>query len=102
MRRALPLASALVLLAACGGAQKREYSQSDLQLLPTFTAKSYCSCLYVMEMGEEYCKEWSRQSPPLARISVDQQKREVTVSALMLWASKARWIDEKRGCELVE
>lgn len=96
------LAAAALVLGACGGGARREYAQNDLQMLTAFTAKSHCSCLFVMEMDDAFCAAWTKQSPPLARLEVDRHNKQVSASALMLWAAKARWIDAGTGCALVE
>ena len=103
MKRLIALAAAAAFLSCGGGvnsAGDREYTRNDLQLITAFTAKSMCSCLFVMEMDEDYCKVWAKQNPPVADYRVDKDKKTVQSGALMFWLGKAHYVDAKQGCVL--
>lgn len=103
MKRALLLSVAVALLGSCAGgdgAGTTEYDNNDLELITAFTAKSMCSCLFVMEMDEAYCKVWSKQSPAVADFRIDHQNKTVESGALLFWMKRARYVDDTFGCEL--
>jgi hypothetical protein len=94
----------LLLAFACGGCaaegDTRTYDNNDLELVAGNAAKMACSCLYVMNRDETYCKAWVRASPSVARLAADPVKKTVEASAFIVWTAKARFIDERRGCLL--
>ena len=83
--------------AACGN-QGLNYKQNDLQLVTSYSAKDACSCLFVMEMSEEYCRAWIKASPAVTKLNIDFASKSVSTTALMLWGSSARYLDAERGC----
>ncbi len=54
----------------------------------------------MFEQDEAFCTKWTKQSPPLARIQVDREHKEVRASALMLWGATAHWVSDDEGCRL--
>jgi hypothetical protein len=96
--KALKLASASLLLAAAGCNGAGRYDQNDLQLVTAYTAKDFCSCMFVMGRDEAYCRAWTKANPQVARIEVDVQHKLVRTSALTLWSGAARWKGEREGC----
>lgn len=92
---ALALGAAL----ACGGGA-REYANNDLELAAGHAAHDLCSCLFVMNMPEAYCRAWVKASPDVARFSVDQANKTVEASALVLWDARAVYEGEHHGCSL--
>ena len=104
MRANGSLLAPLALLFACGpvtshtGPTTRPYDAGDLTLLARYTAKESCSCIFVMEMSEAYCRAFTKASPAVASWSVDRAGRTVRASALLLWRARARFVDEKLGC----
>lgn len=94
---------ALGVAAACSGVQEdgsRLYDDSDLELVTGYTAKETCSCVFVMEQSEEFCRQWTRAAPAIAVAHVDREARVVHASALALWDATARFVDDRRGCVL--
>lgn len=92
----------LALALGCGrgtDAQGRVlYDNNDLQLAAANAARMTCSCLFVMEMPEDFCRAWVKASPSVARFSVDKFAKTVEASAFLAWAAKARFVDERTGC----
>ena len=88
----------LTLAVSCGGDGLRQYHNSDLQLSPSYTAKEVCSCLFVMEMDEEFCGAWTRASPNVSSFRVDHEKKAVRATALLLWGSSAHFVSDEFGC----
>lgn len=87
--------------ASCGGdAGGRVYERNDLQLATGYTAKEACSCLFVMEQTEDFCRAWTKASPDVAGFRVDWEARTVEASALLLWGARARFDEALSGCVL--
>ncbi|HYO69581.1 MAG TPA: hypothetical protein VEU33_26250 [Archangium sp.] len=100
-RRALGvLAGVAALSCGRGDTVQRPYDNNDLQLVTSYTAKDFCSCLFVMQMSEEYCRRWTAASPAVATLTVDDEERSVQTAAALLWGEKARFVSERDGCVL--
>jgi hypothetical protein len=93
---------ALGALAGCANdnATPRTYDNSDLELAVGNSARMGCSCMFVMEMPEAYCRAWVKASPDVAKVSFDVANKRVESSAFVSWAATARYVDDKRGCIL--
>lgn len=80
------------------GQPARPYATGDLTLLVHYTAKETCSCLYVQEMPEEYCRAYTKASPAVASWERDEKAKVVTASALAFWSARATFVDDDVGC----
>lgn len=91
-----------LLLTSCANpeGQPRTFPDSDLVLAVGNGARMGCSCLFVMNMNEQYCREWVKASPDVAKITFDLAGKRVEASAFVSWAATARWVDERHGCIL--
>lgn len=91
-----------LLLTACAddNSKLRTYDNNDLELAVANAAKMTCTCRFVMEMDEAYCKDWVRASPNVARFSVDLEKKVVDASAFISWTARAHYVDDLHGCVL--
>jgi hypothetical protein len=94
--RALLLLAPLLAAAGCDNAGR--YERNDLELVTAYTAKDFCSCMFVMGRDEAYCRAWTQANPQVARVEVDAQHKVVRTSALSLWSGAARWKNEREGC----
>jgi hypothetical protein len=74
------------------------YDNNDLQLAAANGARMTCSCLFVMEMPDDFCKAWVKASPSVARFSVDKYAKTVEASAFLAWPAKAHFVDDRTGC----
>ena len=101
MKTLIPLLS-FGLLAACANdnGTPRTFANSDLELAVGNSARMGCSCMFVMDMPEAYCRAWVKASPDVAKVSFDVANKRVESSAFVSWAATARVVDEKRGCIL--
>ncbi|MBL8954058.1 MAG: hypothetical protein JNK82_24995 [Myxococcaceae bacterium] len=92
----------VLLLAACAGEKdgERTYDNNDAQLAVGNAAFSTCTCLFVMEMPEDFCSAWVKASPAVARVGIDTANKAVESSAFIVWGARAHWVDDKRGCVL--
>jgi hypothetical protein len=100
MKKLLLLAA--LALAACADptANPRTFDNNDLELAVGNGARMGCSCMFVMEMSEEYCRAWIKASPDVAKVSFDKVAKTVESSAFISFSAKARYVDVKRGCIL--
>ncbi len=101
MRRFLAIAA--LVLASCAGESasgERTYDNNDAQLAVGNAAFMTCTCIFVMEMPEDFCSAWVKASPAVARVGIDRGAKVVESSAFVTWAARARWLDTKRGCVL--
>lgn len=64
-----------------------------------FTAKEYCSCRYVMQMPEDYCRGYVQQWLP-ATLADDPLARRVSATGLGVTRSAA-WLGGREGCRLL-
>lgn len=85
---------------SCGGDEGRVYRNNDLMLLTSYSAKDICSCRFVMGQTAEHCEAWARANPNLKTVSVDAERRQVTVQSLLFFSARARWVSARRGCVL--
>jgi hypothetical protein len=99
-RALLVLACAAALSCGRGDTVQRPYDNNDLQLVTSYTAKDFCSCVFVMEMSEDYCRRWTAASPAVATVTVDYKERSVQTAAALLWGEKARFVSARDGCVL--
>lgn len=100
--RAVLLGLLAVGLVSCESGDRRHYANNDLKLVTAYTAKDACSCLFVAEREEAFCREWVKASPAVARLTIDPEKKVVETSALLLWGARARFVDARTGCVLEE
>ena len=99
-RVSLLLAFAAILSCGREDTVRRPYDNNDLQLVTAYTAKDFCSCLFVMEMSEDYCRRWTAADPAVATVRVDYEKRTIQTAAALLWGEKARFVSARDGCVL--
>ena len=104
MTRTLVTTVALSLLALFGvagcGSEGRIYDNNDLELATSYTAKEVCSCFFVMEQSEEYCRAWTKASPDVADFSIDTEAKRVSSTALLFWSASAKFTGPEFGCVL--
>jgi hypothetical protein len=98
--RSLLAISAAAALASPALAGCDRYERNDLQILTAYSAKEMCSCIFVMQQSEEYCKAWTKASPNIKSVSVDYDKKRVESQALTLVGATARYVSPRRGCVL--
>jgi len=82
-------------------APARPYDDSVLTMLVRYTAKEACSCAFVMDRDDDYCRAWVKASPSLATPSFDRARRRTRATALGVFAADAQWVDNQVGCALV-
>lgn len=75
------------------------YLISFPSLASAFHAKQYCSCIYVMKAGEEFCETWTKQWIPISKVEHRRDEKSIEVTALFV-KNTARHIGEEKGCRL--
>jgi hypothetical protein len=68
-----------------------------------YHAKNMCTCLFVVEQTEEFCKDMSKTTPNIddfgGEYIIDREKKSVTAKIIIVQAT-AQWKDERLGCLL--
>ncbi|MGF1508951.1 MAG: hypothetical protein ACFB9M_05550 [Myxococcota bacterium] len=88
---------AIVFISAC---QKPGYRANDLELVTAYRAKEVCSCIFVMEQDEAFCRRYTAEEPDVATFSVDHEQKRVRTTAFFLWGASARFVGDRFGCVL--
>ncbi len=93
---------AVLLLAGCASraTDPQTYDNNDVELAVGNAARMSCSCLFVMNMPDEFCAAWVKASPNVAKFTIDKEKKTVEASALLEWGARARFVDARHGCLL--
>ena len=97
---AVLLTALLPVLSSCESGGRRRYENNDLVLVTAYTAKDACTCLFVMERDEAFCRAFVKASPSVARLTIDTEHKAVETSAVLLWGARARYVDARSGCVL--
>lgn len=75
-----------------------KYDNGLFELASGFAAQEVCSCVFVMGRDEDFCAEWTRVSPDVAKFRVDHEAKTVKARALGMGRTTARYTGEKTGC----
>lgn len=89
-----------LVLASCGSGGRKRYENNDLVLVTAYTAKDACTCLFVMERDEAFCRAFVKASPSVAQLTIDTEHKAVETSAVLLWGARASYVDDRTGCVL--
>ncbi|MCF5710334.1 amidase [Pseudomonas syringae] len=97
-----PFTSLLLLILAVLAVLIWQYRVA-LQAFPTiisaYTAKEYCSCRYVVNNPEDYCRAYIKQYLPSTLIDQPELKR--AVASGLGRSSSAAWQGPREGCRLL-
>lgn len=98
---AVLLGTLVPALTSCGrDSGRRLYRNNDLVLVTSYTAKDACSCLFVMEREDEFCRAFVKANPAVASLTIDREHKAVETSALLLWGARSHYVDAHDGCVL--
>lgn len=78
---------------------QREHLGAFAHILPSYAAKEYCSCRYVMQRSMSDCQAYVRQWLPLQRLLDEPQARRVVAYGLGQ-RHAAQWRGPREGCRL--
>ena len=93
------------VVSAVGGAENsvspsRDEDTGLLGIATAYGAKMGCSCAFVMERDDDFCKAWIKASPDIVKVRFDHDAKKVTARALGMKATTASWVSEREGCSL--
>ena len=80
--------------------EHQTFDNNDVELAMGNTARMSCTCLFVMNMPQDFCAAWVKASPDVAKFKVDLDKKVVEATGLLEWGARAHFVDERRGCLL--
>ena len=97
MKALLPL---LMLLVGCAKSEEAlpTYDATLLQLASGYSATMVCQCVFMMGQTEEYCADWSRVTPEVAKFKVDREEKSITSRSLGFRPVTAIYVDDRQGC----
>lgn len=88
------LGGAAVMVLGASRARAREASQ--LEIMTGFAAKEACSCAFVVEQTDEYCKAFGQSGPAPVVITIDHKSQVVTSS--FAGTTRSASFTEGAGC----
>ena len=62
-------------------------------------AKEFCSCYFVVQQTENYCKAYAKQIVPVSKYSIDSTNQTVLASGLG-YETKVAYLGKKEGCKI--
>jgi len=68
-------------------------------IFAAYTAKEYCSCRYVMNQPEAYCRTYAALPIPIADLTDDPDNKQVSARKFGN-TQHAAWISPREGCRL--
>jgi len=95
----------ILLIVSCNSSDNK---RGAVKLATSSFALEYCNCLYVMEMGVEYCKDYIFNEAPLPHFffgveeNLEKDKKILVSSRLTLnlISSSAKYTKAKSGCSI--
>lgn len=101
MKKFLKITGAIiaVLLLLTGGYVlfNLEHFQRFPKILPTYYAKEFCTCFFVLKRDEKFCHNFARQYIPIDDFKLDRENKRVTVTGLGETRS-VKFVSERYGC----
>lgn len=95
-----------------GSVQSSKYDYTKLEMLPRFSAKEFCSCLFVVGQTEDYCREYINPKFNLGGLTIklswlvstfveSNTTKKLTRSQVLGWYTAKAQYDPEQGCRLV-
>jgi len=76
------------------------FKENMVKIGLSFTAKSFCSCLFVTKLDEKACRDYAALKQVSPMLSVDYENKSVKSSLFFLFKRTAQFVSEDRGCLL--
>lgn len=80
---------------------QRKYKSGMIDLALAFTAKSFCSCLFVVKNSESQCRNYASLKQLSPSLSADFGAKRTRSSWFYFFTSEAQFLDDKTGCRLL-
>ncbi len=81
--------------------QPDEFKASVIDLGLGFTAKNFCSCLFVVGQSEEFCRDYASVQQVQPRLSVDHANKKTESQLFFIFKQEAQYFGEDKGCALL-
>jgi hypothetical protein len=80
--------------------QEAVFKESKLEIGMSFSAKNMCSCFYVSEQSEDFCRDLVKvkQLPIQPSVSIDHKNKIIETSLFFFVSRKAQFLGPERGC----
>lgn len=103
MKRVLLSLAILFSIVAFANSPRSSMHSSLVDLASASKAKQMCSCLFVMNQTEKFCDRYSIPDKYLDWIDsteINNDKKMVTATVGFFWQSTAKYVGDKKGCQL--
>ena len=97
---AMPAFETAALTAVNGDSLSRKEETGLLGIGTAYGAKLACSCAFVMERDDAFCRAWIKASPDIVKVRFDHDARRVSARALGMVKTTASWRGPREGCTL--
>ncbi len=79
-------------------ADEHLYKDGIISLGLRFTARAYCSCLFVAKNNEATCRDYASLEQVSPRLSVDYERKQTKSSLFFIFAETAEYMGAGKGC----
>lgn len=83
------------------GSSEIEYRDGVVSLGLGFTAKAFCSCLFVSENSEESCRDYAALEQVSPRLTVDRIQKKTKSTLFYFFSREAQFLGPDQGCVLL-
>lgn len=87
-----------ISLTACTSKDEYENSVADLGL--GFVSKEMCSCMFVAEQEEGFCREFVKIKQVSPNINVDLREKSITASLFYIFKRTSQLRGDHQGCQI--
>ena len=77
------------------------YSHNQVQLSLSFTAKDYCSCIFVTKSSVEQCLLYASLAQLSPQLEVNWETQSTRSTYLGYFYKEAKYLGDSLGCQLV-
>ena len=95
------LCGVLLLSLLVGCSRSGEFKASVLDLGLGFTAKNYCSCVFVAEHSEDFCQDYASIEQVKPKLTIDFENKISESRLFFVFSAKAVYNGAQSGCALL-
>lgn len=88
-----------MIVTSCIGQNSSVDEHSFFRVISSSFAKEYCSCFFVENHKDAYCKSYASQVLPVSSYNINPVTKE-TSAIFMGITSRAVFVSKKLGCQL--